>query len=201
FTDTEDEDVLDGSHETANITCNETFTADRGYIKSPNYPNPYPNKITCDWSITVADDMHVLLTLKDVHLRAFDKIYVHDGQGLSSKVMTFYRRYQGNKNIVSSTNHMFIRFIADTHYYTKMGTPFVLKYSAEKYGCDLVLNETQGVIHSPGYPSGYSENMVCEWTISVANNQNIIVMFDDFQTALDLDFLYFLNHNKKISGD
>ncbi|XP_054161707.1 low-density lipoprotein receptor-related protein 1-like [Oppia nitens] len=193
--------TAESEHHLNDVQCNGTFTDNEGEIKSPGYPGTYPNEITCEWTVTVSGNRSILLTIRDVQLRAFDKLYVHDGRNIRSKPLVSYRRYHSNKSVVSSGNQIYIRFVADKHYYTKRGTAFLLNYKAVKYGCDLTLNDTQGVIHSPGYPDGYYDNMVCEWTVSVGTNQNIVVMFDDFQTEQDSDFLHVLYTYKKFSGN
>ena len=40
----------------------------QGYIKSPNYPNDYPNNIKCSWKIQIGDGIRVSIKLIDLSI-------------------------------------------------------------------------------------------------------------------------------------
>ncbi|XP_067675808.1 dentin sialophosphoprotein-like [Haliotis asinina] len=55
---------------TSDVTpsCNYTLTTTRGVIRSPNYPHPYPGGVTCQWHITVGNNVNAIgLTLAIKH--------------------------------------------------------------------------------------------------------------------------------------
>ncbi|CAG5136883.1 unnamed protein product, partial [Candidula unifasciata] len=57
--------------------------------------------------------------------------------------------------------------------------------------CGLALTSASGVITSPSYPNPYQHNRVCEWTITAANGNQILL------NITDLDFSFFTHcHNE-----
>ena len=53
--------------------CIDGLDIENGIIKSPNYPNPYGNDISCNWLITVGYGFHITLTFTDFNVRLFFK--------------------------------------------------------------------------------------------------------------------------------
>ena len=50
---------------------------DRGWVKSPNYPNEYYNDLDCRYEIEVPEGMLVVLTVVNLHIeRYYDKLQV-----------------------------------------------------------------------------------------------------------------------------
>jgi len=50
--------------------CGGEFTADRGIVTSPNYPNPYHHNAVCIWTITVHPRAVVDFTITDIDIES-----------------------------------------------------------------------------------------------------------------------------------
>ena len=55
--------------------CIDGLDMENGIIKSPNYPNPYGNDISCNWLITVPYGFHITITFTDFNVRLIFKIH------------------------------------------------------------------------------------------------------------------------------
>jgi len=66
--------------------------------------------------------------------------------------------------------------------------------------CGGDLNGTSGLITSTNYPSNYSILTICEWTLSVPENNVILFTFIDLSTEAGFDVIkvshFFLSFNK-----
>ena len=47
------------------LGCGGVFTTPTGTVMSPNYPNPYPPNVNCEWSITVEPQRNILFNFQD----------------------------------------------------------------------------------------------------------------------------------------
>ncbi|XP_035665889.1 membrane frizzled-related protein-like [Branchiostoma floridae] len=66
-------------------TVCESLTADTGTFTSPNYPNNYPNDLTCRYEISVTPPKVIKLTFAEFDLEdRFDWVDVYDGNTTDS---------------------------------------------------------------------------------------------------------------------
>ena len=57
-------------------------------------------------------------------------------------------------------------------------------------------------LKSPGYPVHYFDNITCEWNITVAKHNQILLVFQEFQTEPEYDYLEIyqvIDGNKSLS--
>ncbi|XP_055294887.1 tolloid-like protein 2 [Sitodiplosis mosellana] len=84
------------SYDTARSGCGGMFTnAQSGTISSPNYPQPYPADMQCDYSIQVARGSTIKLVVTDLIMEtsldcSYDYIAIHDGPNAGSKLLGIY---------------------------------------------------------------------------------------------------------------
>nr|XP_006821477.1 PREDICTED: cubilin-like [Saccoglossus kowalevskii] len=88
----------------------------RHYLTSPNYPEPYPNGITCMWEMRApSSDHRVHIEITDFRLEVcpFDAIAIHDGTSSESRRLL---RVCGDENpvhVTSTGQSLFIMFETD----------------------------------------------------------------------------------------
>ncbi|XP_035665882.1 blastula protease 10-like [Branchiostoma floridae] len=64
----------------SDTTVCESLTTDTGTFTSPNYPNNYPNDLTCRYEISVTPPKVIRLTFTELDLEdGHDWVYVYDG--------------------------------------------------------------------------------------------------------------------------
>ena len=100
----------------------------------------------CEWTITVADNMSILLTIVDIDIRYLDKFDVYDGPTDQSASMTqrtdSYLSLTASaiarrKNLLSSQNKMLVKFKANDDYvylYSKRNYTIKMKYKTVPFG-------------------------------------------------------------------
>ncbi|KAH9523902.1 hypothetical protein Btru_047362 [Bulinus truncatus] len=107
------------------IYCGGQFTNSTGEFLSPNFPYPYPEKITCFWSITVEEDQIIDLRFRHLDLDRYqnhsckDYIIVYDGAGTDSPIIeTAFCGFRDQIDILrilirSTSNKLSILFKSD----------------------------------------------------------------------------------------
>ena len=112
---------------TVTSTCQGTTDSMQNIIKSPNYPQKYPNHALCKWSIRSPPNTQIEINLEEFATeKRHDKLEIFDGHdSTASKIRTLsgdlheqsvgeYRLY-----IESSRNELFLKFTSDTSYNRK----------------------------------------------------------------------------------
>lgn len=160
-----------------------------GMISSPNYPLPYSSNTDTSWRVHIPLRHLYSLTLTVIELdteACCDKIFVYNGVDDTSKILgIFSGQLQDVENPVIRTYSpdLYIRFVSDCS--TNIGT-FSLQYDTsiadEVKACsvDTRLPNTAGTFTSTGYPSDYSENSNCAWTIITTEGMYVTLWVVDF---------------------
>lgn len=162
--------------------CGGRITARRySNIKSPNYPQKYPNNIECIWDLVIDESYHLNFTFpgefdiemsnncENDYLLFEEKLYNNDSWIAVNK---FCGRIKPNA-FRSLTNHIRITFRTNQEINSD---GFVINY---RKACGEVYNTKQGVIMSPNYPEDYNTNVKCQWLIVRKSGDYIQLEFDD----------------------
>ena len=122
------------------VACEYRFTAAEGYVKTPGYPNSYPNGLNCSWLITVPQGSRIKLSSEVFDLESTyncerDALYIYDGKDERAALYSkpFCDVY-GPTKVYSTRNAMFLRFVTDDRDNSK---GFLLKYESFKSKCLL----------------------------------------------------------------
>merc|ERR1719309_1149757 len=170
-------------------SCGGTLTGSSGTITSPGFPTGYSNNQDCKWTVSPAASGNkvVKFTVESMELEpqsecSYDYVQFLEADGSEiSKICgstlprPFYTR--GNGGIVT--------FRSDDNI-AKQG--FKLKYEfVGNPSCQGVKLRTAVAVRpvtitSPGFPSNYPANKVCDWTISVPDGQKVKLVFTEFST-------------------
>ncbi|XP_046859272.1 LOW QUALITY PROTEIN: tolloid-like protein 1 [Xenia sp. Carnegie-2017] len=102
---------------TNEVQCHHELTGNSGSIKSPLYPQLYPNNKDCSWLIIVPINRLLQIRFQDFKLEkhskcSYDRLEVYDGGSLQSPKRSFC----GDKNpgtITAFTNRFLIKFHSD----------------------------------------------------------------------------------------
>ncbi|XP_048584559.1 uncharacterized protein LOC116603455 isoform X2 [Nematostella vectensis] len=141
-----------------------------GNLKSPEFPNYYPNNISCSWVLTVSPGNRIEVTTFVLLLDSYSTEdpscpgdYLEVRQG-ASRVSPLIGRYCGGSvppPFVSSSENLFMQFVTDAS-----GSSAGL-FLQHKGVCRVQLNETSGTISTPNYPQFYPTSQDCLWSIRV----------------------------------
>ncbi|EZA59389.1 Cubilin [Ooceraea biroi] len=98
--------------------CGGRYMKSNGVIKSPNYPNYYPNKKECTWIIEAQNKHRIVLTVESFELEdhsscAFDYLEIRNGGYESAPLIGKFCGTEIPTEIPSQTNQMYIKFVSD----------------------------------------------------------------------------------------
>ena len=105
--------------------CGGDIYKESGQLKSPDFPNNYPNDKICYWIISVPFGFSVTLVFEtfevsdDASSCRYDYVEVRDGGDLTSKVLG---KFCGNilpESIKSTGNQLFVKFHSSKSYSRK----------------------------------------------------------------------------------
>ena len=107
-----------------------------GFIRSPNYPQPYRHRATCVWIITVADGNIITFNVTDLDIEAsttcrYDNVLIRDGYNNSAAQIV--RLCGTNRPVTlfkSTGNRLYVSFSSDA---TVNGRGFELRYTSGSY--------------------------------------------------------------------
>ena len=95
-----------------NHRCSQALQGNSGVLKSPNYPNSYPNNIDCYWLIQVEVGEQVQLRFNAFSFEEqpnTDYVKVFDGGNPTDALLGEYYGYSGmHANVESSSNRMYV---------------------------------------------------------------------------------------------
>ena len=72
--------------------CNVKFSTESGTIMSPNYPQKYPNSVTCEWIIDLSPRYEITLTFHEFMLEdhpscSYDWLMVKEGNNPEDRII------------------------------------------------------------------------------------------------------------------
>ncbi|VEN57932.1 unnamed protein product, partial [Callosobruchus maculatus] len=172
------------------------LTGEKGQIYSIMYPNMFKVNGQFSWRITVAERKKILLTFKEFVLDSTDESYcyrsklnVYDGFDSDATELGEYCGTTLPKPLKSSSNVMYL----SAYVLFQFGIKFVIewqeiveyRFNNIKKGCgssDIIsLNSSSSnyTLTSPGYPTGYANNLNCQWIFSTIPMNHLAITFQD----------------------
>ncbi|ODM98815.1 Cubilin [Orchesella cincta] len=176
-----------GKFDTDNATytlCGGNYFTEYGVVKSPRYPNTYPNSKSCVWVITAPRGRQIELNVTDFDLEdattsgcRYDYLEIRNGRFSTSPLIG---KYCGNRppplRIPSFSNSLYLKFRSDTSH---VRSGFHIIWDATSTGCGGMLTSPSGSISSPNYPSSYDVGLECLWKIQVNQGSLVQLSFVD----------------------
>uniref|UniRef100_A0A8C2GGB7 Metalloendopeptidase n=1 Tax=Cyprinus carpio TaxID=7962 RepID=A0A8C2GGB7_CYPCA len=100
------------------VGCDQAITSVSGTITSPNWPDKYPSKKACTWTLSTTPGHRIKLAIDEIDMEAhqecaYDHLEIYDGPNGRA---TSFGRFCGSKKpspVISSGNSMFLRFFSD----------------------------------------------------------------------------------------
>ena len=116
-------------------SCRHILREKEGYIKSPNYPNTYPNNFDCIYTVAAAQGEVISLDIEDLilepskHMCNFDYLMIYDGKDMKSPLLRTFCGRAYPETIYSSGNSLTLQFSTDDDGRMK---GFMIKYKIVK---------------------------------------------------------------------
>ncbi|XP_029345465.1 cubilin isoform X2 [Acyrthosiphon pisum] len=167
--------------------CGGNFFTPEGFIMSPNFPDNYPKRMNCIWTINVPDSNQIQLNISQFSLEEsfdceLDYLEIRNGGYLTSPLLG---KFCGSKiiPIISSAGYsLLIRFVSDGSVGLK---GFFMQWNSIARGCGGKLYSGKGYIVSPNYPLPLPETLECFYKISVGQGSQIKLTILDIQLVTD----------------
>uniref|UniRef100_A0A8C8BEW9 Cubilin n=1 Tax=Otus sunia TaxID=257818 RepID=A0A8C8BEW9_9STRI len=183
--------------EVPNFLINISFNliAETGVLTSPNYPNNYPVRMECIYTITVGINRQIVLNFTDFTLQGNkrcteDYVEIRNGGYETSPPLGKYCGTDLPPVIISHGNKLWIKFVSDV-YGTANG--FSAEWDGTSTGCGGTLMTTSGIFMSPNYPMPYYHNSECYWLLRGNRGTPFEIQFEQFhvgyQSECDFDYL------------
>ncbi|KZC14141.1 Cubilin [Dufourea novaeangliae] len=177
----------------ASKVCGGHFIKLNGMIKSPGYPERYPNRRECVWVVEAPNRQRVILNVQNFELEyhsscVFDHLEIRNGGYETSPLIGKYCGTDIPTQIISQTNQLYLKFVSDS---SRQYPGFSIEWDSTTRGCGGTMSAASGDIVSPNYPQSYMHHADCYWKIAVAAGSLIRLLI------VDLD----LEHHEKCRFD
>ncbi|XP_061400319.1 cubilin homolog [Musca vetustissima] len=159
--------------------CNMVLDHIHGIIESPNFPEPYPELLKCNWDIYAGGGKNkIQLAFSHLDLETEDMLCERDYIELWDMQNTNVLKNRRictpvMEPIISEGNHLRLKFISD---YSNNKNGFRAEYS--RVGCGQVFTKKFNTIKSPNYP--HSLDLDCEWYVEVEPGEQIVLNIQEY---------------------
>ncbi|TDH02041.1 hypothetical protein EPR50_G00168750 [Perca flavescens] len=183
----------DNKHDCKEAGCDHAVNTVLGTISSPNWPDKYPSKKACTWSLSTTPGHRIKIVFSEIdmesHLEcAYDHLEIYDGRDTRAP---FLGRFCGTKKpspVVSSGNKMFLRFFSDNSV-QKRG--FEASYRAECGGSLKAEVKTKDLYsHAQFGDNNYPGGSDCLWVVSAEKGYGVEIIFQVFEIEEEADCGY-----------
>ncbi|KAF1377489.1 hypothetical protein PFLUV_G00201330 [Perca fluviatilis] len=183
----------DNKHDCKEAGCDHAVNTVSGTISSPNWPDKYPSKKACTWSLSTTPGHRIKIVFSEIdmesHLEcAYDHLEIYDGGDTRAP---FLGRFCGTKKpspVVSSGNKMFLRFFSDNSV-QKRG--FEASYRAECGGSLKAEVKTKDLYsHAQFGDNNYPSGSDCLWVVSAEKGYGVEIIFQVFEIEEEADCGY-----------
>ncbi|KAF3849151.1 hypothetical protein F7725_015648 [Dissostichus mawsoni] len=183
----------DNKHDCKEAGCDNAVSTVSGTMSSPNWPDKYPNKKACTWSLSTTPGHRIKLVFNEIDMEAhlecaYDHLEIYDGQDARAQSLG---RFCGTKKpspVMSSGNKMFLRFFSDNSV-QKRG--FEASYRAECGGSLKAEVKTKDLYsHAQFGDNNYPSGSDCLWVVSAEKGYGVEIIFQVFEIEEEVDCGY-----------
>uniref|UniRef100_A0A8C4F1Z9 Metalloendopeptidase n=1 Tax=Dicentrarchus labrax TaxID=13489 RepID=A0A8C4F1Z9_DICLA len=183
----------DNKHDCKEAGCDHVVNSVSGIISSPNWPDRYPSKKACTWSLSTTPGHRIKLVFNEIDMEAhlecaYDHLEIYDGRDVRVPSLG---RFCGTKKpspVISSGNKMFLRFFSDNSV-QKRG--FEASYGAECGGSLKAEVKTKDLYsHAQFGDNNYPGGSDCLWVVSAEKGYGVEIIFQVFEIEEEADCGY-----------
>ncbi|XP_034090015.1 bone morphogenetic protein 1-like [Gymnodraco acuticeps] len=183
----------DNKHDCKEAGCDNAVSTVSGTMSSPNWPDKYPNKKACTWSLSTTPGHRIKLVFNEIDMEAhlecaYDHLEIYDGQDARAQSLG---RFCGTKKpspVMSTGNKMFLHFFSDNSV-QKRG--FEASYRAECGGSLKAEVKTKDLYsHAQFGDNNYPSGSDCLWVVSAEKGYGVEIIFQVFEIEEEVDCGY-----------
>ena len=171
--------------------CGRNFTSSSGVMRTPNWPQTYPNNVDCEWFITLPDVNKVVeITCNEEpygiagdHPQCDkDFLTIYDGHSRRDVLFGPYCQFIKPGTLKTSTRRAKVVFHAGpSHSSSRKGFRCIFRSVQPPTPapptpppCGGVLNTASGSFQSPYWPETYPSNVDCQWMIELPDTSKLV---------------------------
>ncbi|XP_029444624.1 cubilin [Rhinatrema bivittatum] len=167
---------------TNSLGCGGLIHSDRGTIKSPNWPQNFPDNIRCEWTIRAHESKHLVMTFNNNF-----QIPDSSGQCLGSYIKVWRGTAETDEALLAAGCGSIAPgpVIAPASVVTAVfqsqdnaGQGFSASFISR---CGFNVTASSGRIISPNYPDQYDNNLNCHYIIDAGAEMYVILQFQSFE--------------------
>uniref|UniRef100_A0A3Q2Q6B5 Metalloendopeptidase n=1 Tax=Fundulus heteroclitus TaxID=8078 RepID=A0A3Q2Q6B5_FUNHE len=183
----------DNEHDCKEAGCDHSVNTASGTISSPNWPDKYPSKKACSWSLSTTPGHRIKLIFTEVDMEAhqecaYDHLEIFDGRDARASTLG---RFCGTKTpapVISSSNQMFLHFLSDNSV-QKRG--FQASYRSECGGSLKAEVKTKDLYsHAQFGDNNYPGGFDCLWVLTAEKGYGVEIIFQVFEIEEEADCGY-----------
>ncbi|XP_019738365.1 bone morphogenetic protein 1-like isoform X5 [Hippocampus comes] len=186
--------------------CDLALNGASGTVSSPNWPEKYPSKKACTWTLSTTPGHRIRLAFDDIDMEAhlecaYDHLEIFDGSDVRAPRLVRICGTRKPSPVISSDNALFLRFFSDNSVQKRgflasysAGSSFSLSnfvvapecggnLSAEVKTKDLYSHAQFG---DNNYPGGSD----CLWVVSAEKGYGVELLFQVFEIEEEPDCGY-----------
>uniref|UniRef100_A0A669E0J6 Cubilin n=1 Tax=Oreochromis niloticus TaxID=8128 RepID=A0A669E0J6_ORENI len=166
-------------------SCSRTYEQEYGYLKSPGWPDIYPNNMDCTIILKAPQSNYISFFFNNFDVEShtdcqFDYLEIRNGSTADSPLIGKFCGSTLPSPVFPQSNQLYLRFKSDFSY-SRDG--FDATWTSSPQGCGGTLFGDQGSFASPNYPGTYPNNTHCEWSIMAPRGRVVTVTFN--QISID----------------
>lgn len=174
------------------VDCGGSFFSKSGYIRSPGWPQSYPNGRSCEWFLQVPIHNQIQLSFSNFSIEdstdcKFDRLLIRNGATRTAPLLGTFCGEQLLPVLKSFGNQLYLQFTSDG---SRNDAGFEIEWTSTLTGCGGTLTSYKGSITSPQYPEPYTANALCTWRIVVSHGSQIRFVITDFELESDPNCVY-----------
>ncbi|KAM4705286.1 LOW QUALITY PROTEIN: cubilin [Rhinophrynus dorsalis] len=163
-------------------SCSREYNQTFGYLKSPGWPQSYPLNTECTIILRAPQNHTISLFFNAFDIPGYSSCYeyleVRNGSDPDSPLIGKYCGDNLPNPIFPKTNVLRLFFKSDS--FTSGHNGYEITWTSSPTGCGGTLFGDHGSFTSPDYPSSYSNNTDCEWTIVAPLGRLVKINFVTF---------------------
>nr|XP_026694837.1 deleted in malignant brain tumors 1 protein isoform X2 [Ciona intestinalis] len=172
---------------------NATATIVSGRLNSPNWPNQYPERSDCKWTLTTTSrNLHVKLTISRFFTEACcDYLQIKDDQ---DNELAKLKGSYSHKTYTAQVLHL--HFHSDGSVQGKgFNASFVetadlpTTTPATSCGFEVLATDVEQLLNSPNWPSNYDNSQDCRWSLTASVGKFVQFNLHEFLTESCCDYL------------
>uniref|UniRef100_A0AAX7U3F9 Cubilin n=1 Tax=Astatotilapia calliptera TaxID=8154 RepID=A0AAX7U3F9_ASTCA len=166
-------------------SCSRTYEQEYGYLKSPGWPDIYPNNMDCTIILKAPQNNYISFFFNNFDVEShsncqFDYLEIRNGSTADSPLIGKFCGSTLPSPVFPQSNQLYLRFKSD---FSHSRDGFDATWTSSPQGCGGTLFGDQGSFASPNYPGTYPNNTHCEWSIMAPRGRVVTITFN--QISID----------------